>query len=224
MGHLKRLAAPRTWKIRRKKTKFIAKPNPGTHKTRMCLPLSVVMRDMLGLAETLKEVKQILHSQEVLVDGVRRKEPRFPVGFMDVLSIPKIKKDYRMIINNKGFLTLIEAKNPDIKPYKVLDKTVLKGGVTQLNLSSGVNILSKKKVACQDTIVLKLPDKKIEDHITLEKDAYIFVTRGGHIGDHGVVQSVDENTVTYKSEKGEFEVLKKFLFIVGKKKPSINVE
>ena len=40
------------------------------------------------------------------VDGRVRTDPKFPLGLFDVLSIPKIKKNYRIMIDVKGrFIT-----------------------------------------------------------------------------------------------------------------------
>ena len=36
------------------------------------------------------------------VDGRVRKDPKFPLGLMDVFSIPRIKKNYRVLIDVKG--------------------------------------------------------------------------------------------------------------------------
>ena len=40
--HLKRVAAPRTWPITRKTSKWVAKPSPGPHSQEHGMPLVVV--------------------------------------------------------------------------------------------------------------------------------------------------------------------------------------
>jgi small subunit ribosomal protein S4e len=47
----------------------------------------------------------------LLVDGRIRKDPKFPLGLMDVLSIPRIKKNYRVLIDVKGRFVLNEISN-----------------------------------------------------------------------------------------------------------------
>ena len=47
----------------------------------------------------------------LLVDNRPRKDPKFPLGFMDCLSIPKIKKNYRILIDVKGRFVLREITN-----------------------------------------------------------------------------------------------------------------
>src|SRR3989344_3893102 len=96
-NHLKRINMPKTWHIKRKGIKFITRPKPGQASMKLGMPISIIIKDLLGLAKTTREVKSILNVQEVLVDNKRRKERRYILGFMDVLSFPKIDKHYRMI-------------------------------------------------------------------------------------------------------------------------------
>ncbi|MEM3973016.1 MAG: S4 domain-containing protein, partial [Ignisphaera sp.] len=88
--HLKRLAAPWFWPILRKEYKWVVKPSPGPHPIDRSLPLLVVIRDVLGLAETAREAKRIIFDGKVYIDGVVRKDYKFPVGVMDTISIPDI--------------------------------------------------------------------------------------------------------------------------------------
>ena len=225
--HLKRLNAPKTWKIKRKGTKFITKPNPGPHSKEMCMPLNIVLRDKLGYVNTTKEVKHILLNKEILVDGKRRKELKYPVGLMDILEIHDLKEVYRILLDKKGYLTLlkIDKREANIKPCKILNKTILKGGRTQLNLSYGLNkIVDKDTFNTGDTIMLEMPKLDIKEHIKLDKGAYVFMTGGTHIGNHGVVEEVKQNTIVFKSISGEsYEILKKYALVIGKEKPLISL-
>jgi small subunit ribosomal protein S4e len=67
--HLSRLAAPKTWPIERKRSKWVAKPVPGTHSIMFSMPLQVCLTDILKLAKNKNEVKRILQQGFVLVDG-----------------------------------------------------------------------------------------------------------------------------------------------------------
>ena len=69
--HLKRHGMPTLWSVERKNEKFIAKPNPGSHKMKYVVPVVVLLRDILKYAKTSKEVKLILHDDEVLVNEVK---------------------------------------------------------------------------------------------------------------------------------------------------------
>ena len=65
------------------------KPSSGPHKTRECLPLILLLRNRLKYALTGKEVTSILMQRLVEVDGKVRTDKTYPVGFMDVVDIPK---------------------------------------------------------------------------------------------------------------------------------------
>src|SRR4030042_1598754 len=64
--HLKRLNAPDSWHIAKKTTKFITKTAPGPHNAN-AMPIAVWLRDHMGLARTLKEVKNktVVHGGKV---------------------------------------------------------------------------------------------------------------------------------------------------------------
>lgn len=225
-NHLIRINAPRTWQIKRKEDKFITRPNPGQSSMEMGMPLSLVLKDMLGLAKTSRDIKYLLNNQEVLVDHRRRKEPKFITGFMDVISIPSIKKDYRMIINDKGRIGLIEISKEEanIKLCKIIGKSPIKGKL-QLNLSDGKNILTDKNdYKIGDIIVYDLINNKVKDVIKLEKNSSIFLIGGKYIGESGKVVDIGTKTITYKNQKGDtIETLKKYAYCIGKDKEIIKI-
>lgn len=225
--HLKRLAAPKSWPIKRKESKFISRPSPGLHSLKSGIPLCVFLRDILNYAKTTREVKKILQSRNVLVDGVRRKKHRFIVGLMDVIAVSEIKKYYRIILDKKGKISLIEIEKNDasVKPCKITGKNKVKGK-TQLNLFDGRNILiDKDDYKVNDTIIISLPNQEIKKHIRFEKNVTVFLTGGKHTGELGLVEDIVSDKIRYKNRKGEvFETLKKYAFVVGKEKPEIKLE
>lgn len=225
-NHLKRLAAPKAWNIKRKENKFIAKPNPGAHSLKLGMPLSVFIRDILKYAKTTKEVKKILQNKDILVDGIRRKEHRFIVGLMDVISIPELKKYYRVILDKKGKIGLIDIKKDDasIKPCRITGKNKVKGKV-QLNLFDGRNILvDKDDYKVNDTVIISLPKQEIKKCIRLDKKGIVFLIGGKRIGETGIVEDIIADKIRYKSKDGVFETLKKYAFAIGKEKPEIKLE
>jgi len=113
--HLSRLTVPKTWKIKKKGIKYIIKPKPGMHNSKLGMPINIMFKDLLKYAKTTKEVKTILNNQESLVDGKRRKDPAFIIGFMDVLSIPKIKEYYRILINKDEKLIPVKIDEKEAK-------------------------------------------------------------------------------------------------------------
>lgn len=226
-NHLKRLSSPRTWDIKRKGIIFVTRSDPGPHSLDKGLPLNVIIRDMLGYAKTTREVKKILLENNVLVDGIRRKDHRFPVGFMDSLKFVETKECFRLIINKKGKLALIKIDDKEyhLKLCKIINKSYTKGKL-QLNLFDGKNILvDKDSYKTGDALLLALPKQEIKSHFKLEKGAQIFLTDGSHIGEIGAVEDILSNKIKFKTKKGEvFETLKKYAFVVGKEKSAIKIE
>lgn len=230
--HLKRLAAPRAMPIPRKIAKFTLKPSPGPHPVDRSLPLGIIVRDILKLCDTGKEAKKIIKSGEILVDGRVRKDIKFPCGLMDVISIPKLKKSYRVLFDQRGKLTLvpIDEKDAGWKLCRVENKTTVKGGKTQLNLHDGRNILiDNDGYKTGDVIKLSLKDNKITDHYPMEKGILALITGGKHIGEIATIEEITitrspkPNLVSLKGKKGIFSTIKDYVFPVGKEKPAINL-
>ena len=101
-NHLKRLAMPRSWPLPRKTSIWVTRAAPGAHALELCMPLNVVIRDILGYANSTREVRHILHNDLASVDGRVCKDVRRGVGFMDVLTLGE--DHYRCIIDRKGRL------------------------------------------------------------------------------------------------------------------------
>lgn len=226
-SHLKRLAAPKSWPIERKGSVFITKPDPGPHPLSLGMPLGIIIKDALKYAKTKREIKKILQNKNFLVDCVRRKDYRFIVGLMDTLGIPEIKKYYRMTLDKKGTLSLIEIKKDEssIKPCRITGKSKSKGK-TQLNLFDGRNVLiDKDDYKVNDTLIISLPNQEIKKHIKFDKNSLVFLVGGKHVGEVGLVEDIISDKIRYKSKTGEvFETLKRYAFVIGKEKPEIKIE
>ncbi|MCD6522850.1 MAG: 30S ribosomal protein S4e [Candidatus Diapherotrites archaeon] len=228
----KRLTAPKTIPVPRKGYKFIVKASPGPHNIEESVPLLVVIRDMLHLADTAKEAKKIIHGGKVLVDGKVVKNPSHPIGFMDVLSIPSINKFYRVLYDRKGRIKLyeIEPSNSTFKLSKIKDKTAVKGGKIQLNLHDGKNILADNKYKVGDVVKLEIPQMKITDHFPLQKGSIAYVTGGKHAGEIATIEEIVPGTATrkplviLKSPEKQFETRKDYVFVIGTKEPVIKFD
>ena len=225
--HLKRINAPRTWKIKRQTNTFIMRPAGSGHKLEHGMPLSVILKEFLGVAKTSKEVKDIVYNKEVLIDGVRRKDLAYHVGLFDVLEIPEIKKSYRIMFDTRGKLICheIEAKEKDSKPLKIIAKTMLKKGKIQLNFNDGKNkLVEKDNYKVGDSIVMSLKEQKMIHHYPLEKGAQVYFIGGKYVGQIGTVQSIDQEFVKFKTENNaDAETVKRYAFVVGKEASCISM-
>jgi small subunit ribosomal protein S4e len=159
----------------------------------------------------------------------KRKDYKFSCGFMDIISIPKMKKHYRILFDQSGKLTLvpITSKETEWKLCRIEGKTILKGMKTQLNLHDGNNKLVKKdEYKTGDVLKLSLKDKKISDVYPLVKGCISMIIGGSHIGqmanvqDFEIIQSSKSNIAKMKGIN-EFSTHKEYVFPIGKTKPEI---
>jgi small subunit ribosomal protein S4e len=227
--HQKRLSAPRTVRVPRKVKKWLVRTSPGPH-NKNAVPLLIVVRDMLGLASTAREARRIIAAGEIFVDGIARKDYRFPVGLFDVLSIPKLGKSYRILLDGRGRYGLKEVRDDRLKLYKIIGKKMLKEGKVQLNLFDGTNILATNEYKAKDSILMEIPEKKIVDHLKFEDEALVMITGGTHAGEVGrikqykVVRGSAPNLVTIEGE-GKFTTIEDYVFVIGKRdgKPAVEL-
>lgn len=240
--HLKRKPAPAFWPIHRKEAVWTVKPNAGRHPIERSLPLALVLREMLGLAKTLGEVKAILSRGNVMVDGKVEKEELFPTGLMDVISISGVEQLYRVLPSDKG-LTLhpVNKDEAGFKLCRVEDKTVLKKGNVQLNLHDGRNIIITVKEASKpeedvfkalDTVKIGLPDQEILSHFKLVEGAPALIASGKNIGKHGKIVAVERREaqkrknalITIEDARGNrFQTTVEYVFVVGDSKSHISL-
>ena len=233
--HQKRIAAPRSWRIERKTAYWTVKPRPGPHPGDRSMPLLLIIRDMLKLADSSKEAKRILNEGEVVVNGRVRKDLKFPVGIFDILSIPRIKDNYMVLLDKKGKLSLVKIGQEEAskKLCRVNGKRMLKGGRIQLNLHDGRNILLEEeraeKIKTKDSLLISLRDTEILQHFAYKKGSKVMVIGGKHSAQTGeieeirTVQSPESNVVKIKpfGEEGTFETIDDYVFVVGEEKIEI---
>jgi len=225
-NHLKRSTIPRTWNLNRKQNIFIVRPNAGGHSLEMGLPLGVILRDILGYASTSKEAQKILNNKNILVDGKRRKDHRFIVGLFDVLAFPDLKKYYRMVLDQKGRLSLKETTTEEssIKLCKIVGKTILKKGKVQFHFHDGKNIITDVAAKVGDSVILQLPQLNIKEILPLKNGVHVFLTKGKHGGSSGVLKDIKGKEALYTVDGKDVETAKAYLFVIGEKKPAINLE
>lgn len=229
--HLKRFKSPVHWPIHPKEDKWTVKPSAGPHAIEESLPLLIVVRDILKVADNAREAKIIINNGDILVDGRARKDYKFPVGFMDVISLPKSDKVYRVLPDHKGRLILhpITKENAEFKLCMITDITTIKGGKTQLNLHDGRNSLVEKKYSTGDVVVVEIPEQTVTDHIKFQSGTVGLITGGKHIGELGkvkeinITQSSKPNTVEIETDDGTFLTLAGYVFVLGTYKPVISL-
>ncbi|MGB9133833.1 MAG: 30S ribosomal protein S4e [Methanosarcina sp.] len=229
MTHQKRLSIPKSWKVGKKGYKWVSTTRSGPHSQARSLPLGIILRDILKLVNNSREGKRILSEGKVLVDGVPRKDLRFPIGLFDVITLPLLNESYRMLQDEKGRLTLHKLNETNVnKLCRINDKTTLKGGKVQLNLSDGTNILGSNEYGTKDSLILSIPDKQVVKHLQFKVGNLAMVVGGQHSGELGKIKEIREvkssrhNTVTISGDK-EFETIEDYVIVIGEDKPEIRL-
>lgn len=219
-SHIKRLVMPRSWPLTRKTEIWVQKPNPSGHSIEMCMPLGLILRDVIGVAHNMGEAKRILHSRQVLVDGQIESDRARGVGLMDVLTVGE--ENYRCVLDTNGKLRYrsIPKNAAGSKICRVMGKTTIKGGKTQIHLHDGRNIIidDPKGYNTGDSVVISLPDQSISSHLEMKKGALVYLTGGSHIGETAVLQSQDIKRSSKPNETmfEDFGTITDYVFIIGK--------
>ena len=239
--HLKRPAAPRFWAIPRKRMKWVVKPRAGPHDNEHSIPLAVVVRDMLRVARTGKEIRILLSQRKVKVDGRIQTDHKYPVGLMDTIEIPEARIRLRVIPATKKGLTLVDIPKEEasFKLCRIADKSTVKKGNIQLNLHDSRNLLLKVQdprkpiedvYSTRDTIQLSIPEQKVMKHLKLAEGSYVITTGGANVGRHGRVLSIELGSAARRmaveveaSDGGRFRTIGDYIFVLGDETPIIEL-
>jgi small subunit ribosomal protein S4e len=236
--HLKRHASPAFWPIHRKEYTWTVKPSPGPHPARYSIPLGIVIRDLFRYALTMKEAKKILSQGLVKIDNIVRRDHRFPVGFMDVLSLVSLNKHYRVIPHQNRIISLIEIPENEAsyKLCRIENKTLVDNGNIQLNLHDGRTIELRSENASLfnlskfDTVKISVPEGKLMDYVKLNSNPLVIVIGGKNIGLTGrlielkTVRKRDLNIVLIQKLDGTvFQTILKYVFPIGNEKPLLTL-
>ena len=189
----------------------------------------LILREKLGYCDTMREASLIVGAREVLVDGKPALDVKQIVGLMDVVSIPKTKEHYRILIDKLGKLILVKIKPAEAKTkiVRIENKTTVPGGKLQLNLHDGRNILiDKDEYKTGDVLKIEVPSQKIVARYPMEQGAIVLITSGRHKGeiatleDYNIIKSSRENEITFKEG---FSTTRPNVFVVGRDKPEITI-
>jgi small subunit ribosomal protein S4e len=187
-NHLKRLAMPRSWPLPRKTSVWVSKPKPGAHSLERGMPLNMVMRDVLGVATSNREVRHILNQGLVSIDGRVCKETRRSVGLMDVLTL----EGKTTIKGGKTQLNLHDGRN--------------------------VIVDDASAYSTNDALKLALPSQDILEHITFAEGTRCFLIGGVHVGTFADVREyiVKRSSMANEVQFDEFGTTVDNVFAVGK--------
>ncbi len=202
---LKREPAPGFWPIKRKERTWAPNTRPGPHSREKSLPLVIIIRDILGYARTSKEAVRIISTGKVKIDGVIRRDHRFPVGLMDVLQIEGSGQASRILPKpNRGLVpTPISDKEAGFKLCKIIGKRNIEGGKVQINLHDGRNLIVPGQAARQKTEVgyapggamqLGLPKQNMMGVVPFQTGVLGLVIDGRNQGIFGRITTITAGT------------------------------
>ena len=227
--HLKRLPAPRTWKIARKEHVWAYRPRPGPHPIDRALPLASVLRETLRLVDTGREAERVIFSRQVLVDGRPITDPKFPVGLMDVVTLVPMKAHFRVLLDQRGKLTLLPIDDAEAawKLCRVEDRGTIGGGKVQIRLHDGrTMLLAKHEHATGTTLKVSVPTQQVLGALPLTQGHIALLTGGQHAGALVHVDRVEKtrnpraNLVHFTEG---FSTIVDYVFVVGKETPEVRV-
>ncbi len=232
-NHMSRIASPSSWKVMRKSIKWVAKTSPGPRRVETSIPLVVFLRDVEGMIENKRELKFLLNSKSILINGKIYNDTNFPVGLFDVISFPSIKKHYRAVLNDKGKLISkeIPAKESNLLLLQIKNKKIIRGGKLQMTLSNGWNIIGQKKGAVSDSVLYDLSSNKIKEVISYKSGSKVYFTNGKRAGTIANFKDQKELGVLKRNKLAILEIEKEIvessmnnLMVVGDKKEAITVK
>ena len=188
--------------ILRKGTKYIAsgKGNPDNS-----VSVLIAVRDILKLANTAKEVKEMIKQKKLKVNNRIVRNDKEEVHLFNILEADK---PYRLSIlpTNKFAFESVSLK--DGKLCKVVNKHLFKGNRIQLNLNDGTNLLSKEKISVGDSLYIDFSGKILK-HIPIEKGKKALVFKGKYSGNKVSIESVEDKKASIKLENGSTTILNK---------------
>lgn len=232
--HTRRIIAPRFWGAGKKKAFWVVTPKSGKHSHKKSIPITCILRDILKVAGNLKEVKAILSSGQVKVDGVVCRNHAQGAGFMDVITLDSLNRALRIVPYRGGLKILdIPKKETHLKLLKVTNKHAISNAKVQLTFHDSTNIVvgidDSKSYRPGDTVKFDLAKKHAVDIIPLKAGNIALVYDGAHSGKIVKIVRVNKNkngpdTVSLKSGAGKkFDTLKDYLLVVGTEKPELTV-
>jgi ribosomal protein S4E len=98
-----------------------------------------------------------------------------------------------------------------------MGKTVLKGGKVQYHLYDGKNVIGNISAKVGDSVVVELPTLKIKKVLPLKEGVSIFLLKGKHGGDTGVLKQLKGTQAVYTKGAEQIETAKEYVFVVGEK-------
>jgi len=228
--HLKRIAAPSSWMLDKMGGAYAPRPSMGPHSLRECLPLNILIRNRLKYALTGREVTYVVVQRLIQVDGKVRTDPRFPTGFMDVVSIPKTSENFRILYDEKGRFAVhrITPEEAKFKLCKVKKTAMGRGDIPYLVTNDARTIrYPDPKICVNDTVKVNLATGKIVDYVPFQVGNLVITTGGRNTGRIGILVRREKHAGSFEivhirdAVGHEFSTRLSNVFVIGKDNNSL---
>jgi len=236
--HMKRLNAPKHWMLGKLGGIWAPRPSTGPHKLRECLPLSIILRNRLKYSLTRRETNAIVMRRKVKVDGKVRTDLNYPAGFMDIVSIPDTKENFRLLYDVKGRFSLVSVNEAESK-FKLCKVTKVgkgskasigripglagqKGVIPYIVTHDGRTIrFADPVIKINDTVKLDIATGKVVEHIKFEVGKLAMIKGGKNVGRVGQITHRDRHPggfdIVHLADKrgNEFATRLSNVFVIG---------
>ena len=227
--HQKRLSVPNSWPVERKEETFTVKADAGPH-GESGVPLLIILRDVLGYADSRNEARYALNEGNVEINGKVISDEERPVGMFDIVAFEEREEYYRVFPDEGGRLSLtpIDEESAQSKLGKIVNKSNVLGGDVQLTLHDGHTLLVEKDsdYDVKDSIVIANEDDEIVAHFEYGEGALVTAVDGshagqiGHIGEIQVTPGSSQNNVLVEQEdapvsaESGFETVEEYIVVI----------
>jgi len=137
----------------------------------------------------------------IKIDGKVRRDPRFPLGHMDVVTIEKTNENFRILVDTKGrFLPhRIDHKEAGFKLCKVTQKRIGKEKVPHIVTHDGRTVrYPHPDVQINDCVKINLGTGAVDGIVKFQNNAIVMITGGNNIGRIGHLQSLEKHPGSFE--------------------------
>merc|ERR1711907_109883 len=167
------------------------------------------------------------------IDGKVRRDARYPLGNMDVVSIERTNEHFRILYDVKGRFQPHKIKEAEasFKLCKVTRKSINKQKIPHIGTHDGRTFrFPHPDISLNDSIKINLATGEIGFVYKFTNGATVMLTGGNNIGRIGILQSVEKHQGSFdiahvKDTNGnQFATRLSNVFVIGDgKKPAISL-
>jgi small subunit ribosomal protein S4e len=172
------------------------------------------------------EATKIVKDKEgmIKVDGKIRRDPKFPLGTMDVVSIDRTNEHFRILYDIKGRFQphRVDAKEGEFKLCKVTQKKIGKTKVPHIVTHDGRTIrFPHPDIQINDSVKFDFKSKSISGVVKFQVGATVMLVGGNNVGRIGNITSIEKHQGSFdichvKDSKGNsFSTRLANAFVIG---------